>query len=55
LEETLLPMAIGPLDGLREYAAGFREFYFKPAMVWCRLGRIVLSASEISNLVVNLV
>lgn len=24
----------GPLDGLKEYAAGFPEFYFKPAMVW---------------------
>lgn len=24
----------GPLDGLREYAAGFADFYFKPAMVW---------------------
>jgi protein Mpv17 len=23
-----------PMDGLREYAGIFREFYFKPAMVW---------------------
>eukprot|EP01048_Picozoa_sp_COSAG05_P028409 COSAG05_NODE_8800_length_670_cov_1.411559_1_plen_153_part_01 len=23
-----------PLDGLRQYASIFREFYFKPAMVW---------------------
>eukprot|EP00747_Dinoflagellata_sp_TGD_P170730 gnl/TRDRNA2_/TRDRNA2_203034_c0_seq1.p1 gnl/TRDRNA2_/TRDRNA2_203034_c0~~gnl/TRDRNA2_/TRDRNA2_203034_c0_seq1.p1 ORF type:complete len:188 (+),score=10.33 gnl/TRDRNA2_/TRDRNA2_203034_c0_seq1:174-737(+) len=23
-----------PLDGLREYAVGFADFYFKPAMVW---------------------
>ena len=23
-----------PIDGLREYAGVFREFYFKPAMVW---------------------
>ena len=25
---------LSPVVGLREYAAGFAEFYFKPAMVW---------------------
>jgi protein Mpv17 len=24
----------GPMDGLREYADGFWDFYWKPAMVW---------------------
>ena len=24
----------GPMDGLREYAGGFADFYWKPAMVW---------------------
>eukprot|EP01046_Picozoa_sp_COSAG06_P035788 COSAG06_NODE_3882_length_4808_cov_2.751327_2_plen_157_part_00 len=24
----------GPMDGLREYGAGFADFYWKPAMVW---------------------
>jgi len=38
----------GPIDGLAEYAAGFWDFYWKPAMVWIPAHLVTFSVVPIN-------